>query len=249
MKLLISENGKKIFLDEKKKKSDLNTELGIIKINEIREAKNGEIIESHNGNKLLVLETDFQDNFRHFRRGPQIITPKDAGIISAYTSISPGYRVVEAGTGSGAFTCYLANLVKPTGKIFGYEREEKFFEITNYNLEWLGLTEYAEIKNKDVYDTIYETDVDVIVLDLPEPWQAIKNVERSLRPGGYLVCYLPTMNQVLEFVKSLEKSRLKLFKICNVKEEIWQNRPEALRPKTKDFSHTAFLIFSRLTGL
>ena len=51
--------------------------------------------------------------FENIERGPQIITLKDAGIISAFTGISSGFRVVEAGSGSGALTSYLANLVKP----------------------------------------------------------------------------------------------------------------------------------------
>ena len=81
----------------------------------------------------------FRDQMRHLKRGPQIITPKDAGIISAYIGLSPGYKVVEAGTGSGAFTSYLANLVRPRGKVYGYEKEERFFKLTHENLKKMKL--------------------------------------------------------------------------------------------------------------
>ena len=40
---------------------------------------------------------------------------------------------------------------------------------------------------------IDETDLDRVLLDLPEPWQVVKHAERALHPGGILVAYTPTI--------------------------------------------------------
>ena len=64
----------------------------------------------------MTLKKDrLPDVLRKLTRGPQIITLKDAGIISAYTGISSGDLVVDAGSGSGFLAIYLGNLVKPDG--------------------------------------------------------------------------------------------------------------------------------------
>ena len=40
------------------------------------------------------------------------------------------------------------------------------------------------------------SDLDRIVLDLPEPWRVVKHAVEALRPGGILLAYLPTILQV-----------------------------------------------------
>jgi len=243
---MVDESGRKIFFDPKKNKKDMHTYLGIIRRSDIIRAKNGRTIKSHTGKKLKVFDADFRDRLKHLKRGPQIITPKDAGVISAYTGIGPGSRVVEAGAGSGAFTSYLANLVRPSGKVYSYERDERFYKLAKDNLSTMDLSKYVALKKGDVYEKIAQKNADLVFLDLPEPWNAIKNAEKALKPGGYFVCYLPTMNQIIRLIKALEKTNFEVFKVANIHEEIWQARCDALRPVTHDFRHTAFLVFSRL---
>ncbi len=48
--------------------------------------KIGEHISTHKGEKYIVLKPNFVDYYEKMKRGPQIITLKDAGIISAYTT-------------------------------------------------------------------------------------------------------------------------------------------------------------------
>ena len=235
MKVLIDKFGKKIYVEKEK---DIHTHLGFI---EKQKLEHGKIIETNTGEKFIVLNPNFVDKFDTLERGPQIITLKDAGIISAFTGISSGSKVLEAGSGSGALTCYLANLVKPNGKIYSYEKRKDFLEIAKRNVQNFNLSEWVEFKNQSTHDSIEEKNLDVVILDMPDPWNSIKNAEESINIGGYLVCYLPNLSQVKELLKKSKETQFKLIKIAdvNLKESKENFR---FKPKIK---HTAYLVFMR----
>jgi tRNA (adenine57-N1/adenine58-N1)-methyltransferase len=234
-----------MLIDETKLNEDLNTNLGIIKKQDLITAPAGAKLKTHTNNELTVLEPSFYDLFEMIQRGPQIITLKDAGIISAYTGVSPGMRIVDAGLGSGALTCYLANLVKPTGKVYAYELRDEFIKTAQSNIELFKLKNYVEVKNKSVYDGIDERDIDLVTLDLPEPWKAVGAVNKSLKTGGYLVSYVPTITQVSALSESLAKENLKQLKVIQVTENPWIVDNRVIRPENVTLTFTGFLLFAR----
>jgi tRNA (adenine57-N1/adenine58-N1)-methyltransferase len=238
MKVLFDESGKRVEIDLSKQK--VNTYLGIVNVNDIKKAKHGDIVTSSAGKKIIVLEAGFVDKFENIKRGPQIITLKDAGIISAFTGISSGYKVVEAGSGSGALTSYLANLVKPDGVIYSYEKRKDFLKIAKENVKMFGLSKYVKFKNKSTHDGISENNVDVIIFDMPDPWNSIKNAEKALKTGGFLVCYLPNLSQVEELLEAAKETSLKKVKIAKaiMKEA---NEKMKFKPKIKRNSYLVFL--------
>jgi tRNA (adenine57-N1/adenine58-N1)-methyltransferase len=183
--------------------------------------------------------------FRKLARGPQIITLKDAAIISAFTGISPGDLVVDAGAGSGFLAIYMGNLVRPSGKVVSYEKRTDFAKLAQRNVEKAGLGKYVEIKEKDIFEGIDEHDVDVITLDMPEPWHAIKRAKKSLKEGGYLVSYVPSVEQVKNFVLECEKEGLNHEKTveCSLRE--MQVKERGTRPQSKGLMHTGYLTFVR----
>ncbi|MCW1296532.1 MAG: tRNA (adenine-N1)-methyltransferase [Candidatus Parvarchaeota archaeon] len=244
MKVLLTKDNeiKKILIDEERLNSDINTNFGIIKKDHILMAKEGDYIKSHIGKKFLVAKPSFTDVFEIIQRGPQIITLKDASLICAYTGINKESIVLDAGTGSGALTCFLANIAKT---VYSYEKRKDFFKIAEKNIKLFGFKNII-LKNRDVYKKIDEKDLDLIVLDLPEPWKALKNVKKSLKRGGFFVCYLPTTNQVMELLKHLKKiDCLNAFKVCEIIEREWKINDKALRPKNIILGHTGFLVFIR----
>jgi len=241
-KLLISEKGKKLIVKGDK---DINTDKGIIRKDDIKKAKIGEHISTHKGEKYIVLKPNFVDYYEKMKRGPQIIMLKDAGIISAYTGLCSGMIVLDAGIGSGALTAYMANLVKPKGKVYAYEVRNDFIKIAKENLKKMGLLKYVVIKKKDVCESIDEKVLDLVTLDIPEPRKALKHVERALKPGGFLVCYLPTIMQVSATCNELENTKMKIVKIIEIIERPWIVKEKAVRPKTMILGHTGFLIFAR----
>lgn len=243
MKVLLAKDvTRKIVINEEKLESDLNTDLGIIKKEDILNTKNGELIKTHKGEKFFVFDANFIDIWEKINRGPQIITLKDASIIVAYAGLNKNSVVLEAGTGSGALTCFLANIVK---EIHGYEIRKDFIKITEKNLQLFGFKNVI-LKNKDVYKKIDEENLDAVVLDLPEPWKALKNVGKSLKEGGFLVCFLPTVIQVERLIKELKKLNFfKINKICELIEREWKIDEKSLRPKNLILGHTGFLVFVR----
>ena len=62
-------------------------------------------------------------------RGAAVVYPKDAAQIVAMADIFPGARVVEAGAGSGALTCWLLRAIGEDGLLSSYERRADFAEI------------------------------------------------------------------------------------------------------------------------
>lgn len=237
MKVVFDEDGNQIKIDFSKDK--INTHLGIIKVKDIKEASHGDIIKTSAGKKVIVLNPCFVDRFKNIKRGPQIITLKDAAIICAYTGISPGYKIVEAGSGSGALTSYLANLVRPNGIVYSYEKRKDFLKIAKENLETFGLSKYVKFKHKATNEGIDEKDIDVVIFDMPDPWNSLESAEKALKIGGFLVCYLPNLSQVKQLLEKTKNSKLKLIRISKV---ILKNAKNMkFKPEIKRNSYIVFL--------
>jgi tRNA (adenine57-N1/adenine58-N1)-methyltransferase len=185
------------------------------------------------------------DTLKKLRRGPQIITLKDAAIISAFTGMSSGDLVVDAGSGSGFLAVYMGNLVRPRGRVVSYERRPEFAEIALENVKRAGLEKVVEIKVRDVFEGIDEKDVDVVTLDLPEPWNAVRHVEKALKEGGFVVSYVPTVEQSRHFFEECGKAGLEHDKTveCTVREMVMRER--GTRPQIKGLMHTGYISFAR----
>ena len=158
--------------------------------------------------------------------------------------IGKNSKVVDAGTGSGWLASYLARVVAPA-KVVSYEIRKDFIKIARENLKWLEVKNVT-IKNKNVYNGIQEKNLDLVTLDLPEPWQ-VKNLNKALKVGGYVVAYLLQMTQVTKFVNFLEKENFFIERIIEVNEREWEVKGKVARPKFQQLAHTAFLVFARRT--
>ena len=239
--LLNLENKKKKIIWELK---DYNFDFGIIKKESLEKAKEGDIIESHIGKKIKVLKPYFIDFIEEAERGPQITHPKDIGIIISYTGISDGWKVLEIGAGSGILTMYLANSVKPNGKVFSYEKRKEFYEIAKRNLERTGLIKYVDLKLKDGYE-FEEKELDMIVTDIPRPWEIIEKIYNSLKSGGFLVSLFPNMTSVKIMIENIKEYDFFNTKIYEVFIREWISDKKVLKPVHKGILHTEFIILTR----
>ncbi|MDD5499927.1 MAG: methyltransferase domain-containing protein, partial [Candidatus Nanoarchaeia archaeon] len=165
MKLLINNEYRKLLPDKLEK--DINISQGIIKKNEYNKIKEG-IIKTHKGSKLLIKKPDFKDLFMNIKRGPQIITLKDAGIIASSLGIMKDFMVLDCGGGSGALTCFFANITGSKGKIISIEKKPEFCKIIKKNAELFGFKN-VQIINKDLDDYSQRKKFDAMNLDLPNP--------------------------------------------------------------------------------
>jgi len=234
MKILIHKDKKFLW-----KEGDLHTNFGVIKDKDIKKAKNGSKVVSNIKEEFIVLEPSFDDLIKRIKRGPQIMITKDIGYILTNTGITKDSTVLEAGAGSGYLTSFLSIFCK---KVISYERNKEFFKLVNENIKFIGLKN-IEIKNKDVYKKIDEKELDLIILDLPEPWNAIENAFKALKKGYFLVCYLPTINQVIELLKK-NKTFIHV-KTVEIIEREWQIDEGKVRPVSSIISHTGFMVFLR----
>lgn len=239
-KILITRQGRKFYaknLDE-----DLHTQYGFVKKEELKKSKEGDLLKSNTGKELFAFEPSFIDLYRKIKRGAQIIPLKDIGLIITETGINKESRVLDAGSGSGALACFLASIAK---EVITYEIRDDFIEIVKSNIEFLNLKN-IKVKKKDIYEEIDDKHIDVIILDVPEPWKALESCSKALKPGGFLVSYSPSVPQVADFINSLRKNENFVYlKTCEITEREWEVEERKVRPKSAAIGHSGFLSFAR----
>ncbi len=180
--------------------------------------------------------------YSKLKRGPQIILPKDIGIIISYAGVGKDSVCVDAGTGSGWLAVSLGRVAK---KVYSYEIRSEFAAIAKRNIAMLGL-DNVEIKDADVTKGIRERDVDIVVLDMPGSDKVVRHAAKALRSGGVLVGYLPHMEQVKAFVSKMEKYHFDGVYTVEVIVRDILVRDAGVRPSTKGIWHTAYLVFGKL---
>ncbi len=207
----------------------------------------GFIMKSQRSLPFQIFRPTIGENVRLMRRGAQVIYPKDIATILVWGDIYPGANVVECGLGSGALTSALLRAVGENGKVTSYEIREDFMNNANKNLDnFIGERPNHTIKNIDIYETFDDENVDRLVLDVPEPWQAIETATPHLRSGAVICSYSPTIRQVDAFVKKI--LQLKVYSRIQTMESLvreWKVDEVSVRPKMRMVAHTAFLTFAR----
>lgn len=234
-RILLNKEGKKFFVKDISK--NYHTQFGFFKAKDLKKEKGK--IKSSAGKEFLIFNPGFDDLYSRIKRGPQIIMRKDVGAIIAETGVGKKSKVVDCGVGSGALSCALGNIVK---EVIGYEINKNFAKIAVGNVKMLGLKNVT-IKNKDCLK-MNEKDVDLITVDLPEPAIILKKAAKSLKNGGRLVAYLPSMTQVISFVKKV-KGDFTYIRTMELIKRKWTIKGRIARPETKMLGHTGFLVFIR----
>jgi tRNA (adenine57-N1/adenine58-N1)-methyltransferase catalytic subunit len=228
---------------------EFHTHAGPIDHDELIGREEGSRVRSRKGGRYIAVRPTLAEVVLKMPRGAQVIYPKDLGPILIRADIFPGARVLESGLGSGALSM---TLLRAGAEISGYEIREDFAARAQANVAgFLGeaaLDRY-DVKIRDIYDGIDETDLDRVVLDLPEPWRVVKHAESALRPGGILVSYLPTITQAVTLREALEHSGFGMAETVEVLERSWHIEGQSVRPDHRMVAHTGFLTSARLLPL
>ncbi len=192
---------------------------------------------------LLAVRPTLGDFVRQMPRGPQIIYPKDLGNIVNFADIFPGATVIEGGLGSGALTAALLRAVGNTGQVINYEIDESVLPKAVRNIERVTPdTSNLEIKIRDIYAGIDERDVDRVILDVPEPWQAVPGIGDALAMGGILLSFVPTILQVQRLVLALEEDgRFQMIESLETLLRTWHVTERSVRPDHRMIAHSGFL--------
>ena len=195
---------------------------------------------------FIVLRPTLEQLIPLLPRQAQVIYPKDIGLIYVLGNIFPGAKIIEAGVGPGALTLSLLRAVGKEGQVISYEIREDFARLAKENIaEFYGPAEQWTLKVADVID-LEEIDADQIILDLPEPWRVLEKAWSSLRPGGVLLSFLPTVLQVKSLVDSLRNHGG--FGCIETIESLvrpWHIQGMSVRPEHRMVAHTGFLTVAR----
>ncbi|MEM5790883.1 MAG: tRNA (adenine-N1)-methyltransferase [Candidatus Aenigmatarchaeota archaeon] len=222
----------------------INTKDGIFDLGLLKEKNFGDRIKTHLGKEFTIAKPNIIDILeKKIKRLPQIVMPKDAALIFAYTGIEKGSLVVDAGTGSGFLAIFIANYIKP-GKVITYEKNKKFVKVAKENIKSSGLFKFIKLKEKDITKGIDERNVDLITLDLKDAEKVIEHAYKALKPGGWLVIYSPYIEQVISVFREIEKRNFSNLKIVENVVREWQIE-KYTRPKSFGLMHTGFLTFAR----
>ena len=208
----------------------------------------GVVISTQMGARLLAVRPTFAEQVTGRRRQAQPIYPKDLGAILVTADVHPGAQVLEAGTGTGALTLAALRAVGPQGAVVSYESREEFLEAARRGIvESLGaLPANLTLKLGDVYEGVDERDMDRVLLDLPEPWQAAPAAKSALRPGGIVFAHCPNVSQVQRFFDCLRELRgFGMLEAFELLQRGWTVRGRSMRPSHRMVAHTGFLCFAR----
>jgi tRNA (adenine57-N1/adenine58-N1)-methyltransferase len=222
-----------------------HTHRGILYHDELIGKAWGSQVFSHQGSPFFILQPSLADLLQDLKRSTQIMYPKDIGFILTSMSVGPGQTVLEAGTGSGSMTVALAYAVGPQGRVFSYERRPEFQALARKNLERLGLEERVDFRLGDIADGFTETDVDALFLDVPNPWDYIRQARSALKPGGFFCNLVPTFNQIEKLLYALRREHFAFIEVCELLMRYYKPEPTRLRPTDRMIAHTGYLTFAR----
>jgi tRNA (adenine57-N1/adenine58-N1)-methyltransferase catalytic subunit len=179
----------------------------------------GSVVRATSGTPYIALRPLLADYTVSMSRGAAVVYPKDAAQIIGQADIFPGARVIEAGAGSGALSCWLLRAIGETGCLVSYERRPDFADIARRNVEsyfggphpaWRlvvgdlpGEPGGPGSDQGDLGDDHCLRDYDRVVLDLLAPWEHVGAAAGWLSPGGLICSYVATTTQLSRVVEEL----------------------------------------------
>jgi tRNA (adenine57-N1/adenine58-N1)-methyltransferase len=111
-----------------------HTHRGALSHDDLIGSPEGSVVTASSGTAYVALRPLLADYTLAMKRGATIVYPKDAAQILAYADVFPGARVLEAGAGSGALSCWLLRAIGPDGELVSFEARSDFAEIARENV-------------------------------------------------------------------------------------------------------------------
>jgi tRNA (adenine57-N1/adenine58-N1)-methyltransferase len=211
----------------------------------------GSVVRASGGTLYIALRPLLADYTVSMARGATVVYPKDAAQIIGLADIFPGARVLEAGAGSGALSCWLLRAVGEHGYLVSYERRADFAGIARRNVDsYFGGPHPAwRLIVADVPGDQCEPDlrdIDRVVLDMLAPWEHVAAAANWLAPGGLICCYVATTTQLSRVVEEL-RGHGGFDEPASWETLLrgWHVEGLAVRPEHRMVGHTGFLVTAR----
>ncbi|KAG0172542.1 hypothetical protein DFQ30_010278 [Apophysomyces sp. BC1015] len=241
---------------------------GIIGHDQVIDKPVRSVIRTHNDAAAYMVHFPTLDEYvLNVPRSCTPIYPKDASTIVQFLDIEPGQQILEAGTGNGSLTLYLARAVAG-GKVHTFDVREAHSRTAQKHVQRYARGCYAPTVDfhlgpvSETLPTIIQQPefFDGIILDMPDPNKEIPRLLPYLRNDRFLVCYLPNMTQVLDLARMIKPLPLVMEDCIETEWKEWEVRSTQIRsrqdeedeenriawvcrPKNHDVrGHTAFLV-------
>ena len=227
--------------------ASFHTHRGMLSHDDIIGGPDGNVVRSLGGTPYVVFRPLLADFTLAMKRGAAVVYPKDAAQIVAFADVFPGARVLEAGAGSGALSCWLLRAVGEQGTLVSFERRPDFAEIARKNVEQFfgGAVPAWQLVNGE-FSPEGLADFDRVILDMLAPWELADAVASVLAPGGLACCYVATTTQLSRTVEALRGHGA--FDEPAAWESLvrpWHVEGLAVRPGHRMVGHTGFLVTAR----
>ena len=230
-----------------KRKEQFHSHIGIIKHADAIGKEFGSRLITNKDKYVYLLNPSIHDYVMKMQHGTQIVYPKDFGYIAARTGLKTGQKVVEIGTGSGSLTTFVASVIGPRGHIDTFDVDDKFMEIAKKNIAKAGMSKYVTMYKKDLKTAkkMPVTDVDMVIIDLGDPWTVIPQARKMLKGSGFVVAICPTMNQLEKISSAFVANQ---FSDIDCTEHILRHieaREGKTRHSYRGIGHTTYIAIAR----
>jgi tRNA (adenine57-N1/adenine58-N1)-methyltransferase catalytic subunit len=246
------------------KGATFHTHRGSLSHDDLIGAPEGTVVIAAGGTGYVALRPLLADYTLAMKRGATIVYPKDAAQILAYADIFPGARVLEAGAGSGALSCWLLRAAGPSGRLVSFERRPDFAAIAAANVEkyfgeapgWWRLVT-GDLSAPAALESLSGTSpadsgdppgvsFDRVILDMLAPWECLPDAAAVLTPGGLICCYVATTTQLSRVTEDL-RAHGGFFEPAawETMARGWHLDGLAVRPDHRMIGHTGFLVTAR----
>src|SRR5690606_12433080 len=97
------------------------------------------------------------------------------------------------------------------GRLTSYERRPDFAEVARRNVERFhgsdpdGPVGRWRLVVGEFTESLDETEVDRVILDMLAPWECVDAAAKALVPGGVICCYVATTTQLSRTVETLRE--------------------------------------------
>jgi tRNA (adenine57-N1/adenine58-N1)-methyltransferase len=215
----------------------------------------GSVVKASGGTPYIALRPLLADYTVSMARGATVVYPKDAAQIVGMADIFPGARVVEAGAGSGALSCWLLRAIGEEGLLLSFERRPDFAEIARRNVEayfggphpaWRLVTGDLPGGQAEDQAELGPEECDRVVLDMLSPWEHVSAAGNWLIAGGLFCGYVATTTQLSRLVEELRgHGGFDEPASAETLVRSWHVEGLAVRPDHRMIGHTGFIVTAR----
>jgi len=241
--LLVGRDGKRFFFIAEKKMIGVKG-LGVVDGSTVCQRSLGDLLRIGES-EFTVLRPSISDLLSNLDRKAQIMIPKDSFPIPLRLNLGSGDSVIEAGVGSGALTLVLLKTVAPSGRVISYEVRKDHADLAGRNVSMSEHASCWELRLEDICTATLPDNSDAAMLDMPNPWDALVNVMRALRPGGYVGCFVPNANQLESTVTKMREIGLEEIVSFETLQREMVVHAGGVRPSFDMLGHTGYLAFGR----